>query len=275
MNERPKFKKNKNPGNKFSSMGVELSASLPTYDVPIDLIEPEENNPNDMDDATFNRLVEELDETGFISPIQIVPKAGGKFVIVGGEHRWRGAKTLGKEKVPCNILIDEKFVDDDLRELVMVRLNVIHGKLNPTKFQELYSERVRKYGAEQLQHLFGYTDSDAWKNVTKGVEDALKASGIGGGKKMAEELSKRAGRARSIDSLSSILRNLMKEYGSDLKHSFMVFTYGGRSHVYVIMKDELAKEVDKIKGFCRENDKDMGDVLLKIFLAVNLKEIGG
>ena len=67
----------------------------------------------------------------------------------------------------------------------------------------------------------------------------------------------------------------MKEYGSDLKHSFMVFTYGGRSHVYVIMKSELAKEVDKIKGFCRENDKDMGDVLLKIFLAVNLKEIGG
>ena len=214
--------------------GIELAKDLPTYLVPIDLIEPNDWNSNEMTDDEFNRLAQELEETGFIDPIQIAPKAGSnKFVIIDGENRWSGAMVLGMEKVPCNILLDEKFADDDLRKFLTVRKNVLKGKQNPEKFQKQYKEMLKKYGDEQLQVLYGYTSSDAWKKITQGVQESLVKSGVG--KTMANEFKKRTKKAKSVDALGSILNKLFRKYGSDLPHNFMVFTYGGkeiyRSHL--------------------------------------------
>jgi hypothetical protein len=245
---------------KLRSLGIELSKKLPTYDVPIDLIEPNEFNPNEMDDATFNRLVQEIDETGFIDPIQIAPSEGGKFRIIGGEHRWQGVRTLGWDKIPCNILLDEKFVDVDLQELLTVRLNVIRGGLNPEKFLKLYEKRVSKYGAEQLQALFGFTSTDAWEKITRGVQDTLEKSGIGG-EGIVKEFVKKTKKTKTIDGLGSILKSLFKKYGSDLEHSFMVFSYGGKQHVYIVLTDKALSELEKIIKHCRDKNVNINDVL--------------
>jgi ParB-like chromosome segregation protein Spo0J len=153
----PKFEKKQITGlsPEMEKLGLELSKSLPTFDVPIDLIEANDWNPNEMKDETFNRLVEELEENGIIDPIQIVPAEGGKFRIIGGEHRWAGAKTLGWTSIPANVLTDERFVDEDLQKLITVRLNVIHGEMNPEKFTSMYQDMAEKYGVDQLKALFG------------------------------------------------------------------------------------------------------------------------
>lgn len=238
-----------------------LSESLPTYDVPVSLIQPNDFNPNEMDDVTFNRLVEEMETTGMISAIQIAPSDGGKFRIIGGEHRWFGAKTLGWDVIPCNILTDEKFMDEDLQKLITVRLNVIQGKMNPEKFTRLYEDVVDKYGADQLQSLFGFTSSDAWSKLTKGVQQAVKSSGIAMNAEMEKELKEKTNKVKSVDGLSAVIKSLFKKYGQDLQHSFMIFVHGGKHHLYVTMSDGVYDDVSSIVDFCRENEVDINDVL--------------
>ncbi|MEM2174490.1 MAG: ParB N-terminal domain-containing protein [Candidatus Micrarchaeia archaeon] len=77
--------------------------------IPIDLLVELEDNPNIMTDAEFNRLTKELDETGFIDPIQVVPLDDGRYQILGGHLRVKAAKVLGFESVPAVVLTDEKF----------------------------------------------------------------------------------------------------------------------------------------------------------------------
>lgn len=245
-------------------LGVELSKTLPTYDVPIALVNKNDFNPNEMDDSTFNRLVEEIEDTGMVSAIQVVPAPGGKFLIIGGEHRWQALRTLGWEKIPCNILTDDRFLDQDLQELLTVRLNVIQGKLNPDKFVKLYEKKVAKYGAEQLQSLFGYTSSDAWNRVIKDVTKAVSDSGIGG-KGLLEELKKKSKKVKNIDGLGKVLNQLFSKYGSDLKYSFMVFTYGKKNHLYVMLSDTAKENLDRLMAKCRDEKKDINEILVSIF----------
>jgi hypothetical protein len=251
-------------------LGVELSKILPTYDVPLGLIDANEWNPNEMDDSVFNRLVEEMETTGIVDPIQIVPSEGDKFRIIGGEHRWQGAKILGWEKIPCSILTDDRFADVDLQKLLTVRLNVIKGGLNPGKFTKLYEDIAERYGAEQLQTLFGYTSTDAWNKVTKGVLDATKEAGIGGSG-LLNELKKKTKNIRDVDGLGKVLNSLFKKYGSDLKHNFMVFAYGGKKHLYVMMSDETMNAMNVVLEMCREQDRDINDVLVPMLKELSSK----
>lgn len=70
--------------------------------VPVDLILPNEYNPNRQSDREFELLCRSIEEDGFTQPI-IVQKADAEYQpnhIVDGEHRWRACKALGWETVP-------------------------------------------------------------------------------------------------------------------------------------------------------------------------------
>jgi uncharacterized protein YehS (DUF1456 family) len=67
-----------------------------------------------------------------------------------------------------------------------------------------------------------------------------------------------------VDGLGKILTQIFKEHGSDLKHSFMVFSYGNKEHLYVIMSDETKVAMDSLKAWCRKNDSNINDVLDKV-----------
>ena len=244
----------------LSDLGVELSTVLPTYDVPLSLIEPNSWNVNSMDDKTFNRLVEEMETTGIIDAIQIVPAAGGKFRIIGGEHRWHGAKALSWKTIPANVLTDKKFLDEDLQKFLSIRLNVIRGEPAPEKFTALYEQMVDTYGADQLKALFGFTSSDAWGKLTKGVTASLKAAGFDAS--FVKDVSSKSKNVKTVDGLGGILKNLFKKYGEDLQHSFMVFVYGGKTHMYVSMNKELSVIIKKIADTCRKDSVDIADVMV-------------
>jgi len=239
----------------LDNLGVRPT-SMSIYDIPIDLLEPVSWNPNEMNDATFNRLVEEISENGFLEPLQVVFGSIGRFKIVGGQHRWEAARVLGYDVVPC-IIMD---MPDDVQKLVNVRLNVIRGKFNPVKFVKLYEEASSKYGNDKLQHLFGFTNQDAFKRLISGAVDAaIDATGATGKKK--EKLKKNMSKAKSIDSLGRILRDFFEKGGDDLSTGFMIFVHGGKTHVYVEMSDQLKGDVDKIISSCRTKDRNINDVL--------------
>jgi len=244
-------------------LGLKISEQLPTYDVPVDLIDPDLGNINHMDDDKFNRLVEEMENNGCIVPVQITPYPGEKFRLVGGEHRWRGAISLGWRTIPANILLGEQFQDDDMRHFIMVRLNVLSGKASPTKFTAMYTEKAQRYGSDQLRVLMGYTETGTWKRLTQGAAKAISRSGVIKGASestVTEEITKRVGGTRSADSLSRVIAKMMQEQIVKDKHH-AIFTHDGASHHHVAMDDRMHAAMMKLQKYADIHECSFGDVL--------------
>jgi hypothetical protein len=230
----------------------------------VDSITPNEWNPQGMDDDEFDRLVEEIDEVGFNSAIEVVEAADEQFVIMGGEHRWRAAKVCGLEHIPCLIYRGEKWEEADLQKFVTVRLNVIGGKLDPIKFAKIYEEMAEKYGKDSLQHMFAFTDQKAFQRLVGDVKKGLKGSLP---KELQDEFDEAAKEAKTVEDLSKIIQNLFNKYGDTVQHSFMVFTFGKQHHVYIQMSSKTKKALDKVLGFCKTMGEDINEVMAPIIKA--------
>jgi hypothetical protein len=230
--------------------------------IPIDLIVPNDWNPQGQDEITFQRLVDEIRDVGFLDPLEVVPLDNGQYRIIGGEHRWQAAKVVGLEELPCSILIDAKWQDEDLQKFVTVRLNVLKGKLDPTKFAKLYQEMAEKYGAEALQQLMGYTDTKGFQKLVGDVKRGLKKSLP---KEMQDEFDEKAKEAKTVEDLESIIQNLFAKYGDTVNLSYVIFVYGKQEHVYVQANMKLKKAVDQILLYCKKTGQDINEVLLPTF----------
>ena len=55
-----------------------------------------------------------------------------------------------------------------------MRLNVIHGGIDPEKFVVLYEEMSKKYGDDILKDLMGFVESKEWNKLTSGIKAALR-----------------------------------------------------------------------------------------------------
>lgn len=234
------------------------SPDMEIQEIAVSDIEANSWNANEMDEATFDRLVTELQEVGYIDPIQVVRLDTGKFRILGGEHRWTAAKVLGWEKIKCVVLSGAKWEEEDLQKFVTVRLNMLHGGTNPDKFLKLYDEMASKYGDAALQDLFAYTDQDAWNRLKKDIGKSLKLALPG---ELAKKFDEATQEVQSVEGLSAILNNLFAQYGSTLEHNFMVFSFGGKTHCYVIMDKTTKKAVDSIMAACIAQKVDINTVI--------------
>jgi hypothetical protein len=243
----------------LKKLGIKLSKTLPTYDVPLDLIDPNVQNPNRMDDESFNRLVEEIEETGLIDPIQLAPKEGGRFEIIGGEHRFRGCVCLGWKVIPANILLGEHFENQDVRDLLLVRMNMIRGDLDRESFMRLYEDKANKYGKEQLQFLFGITKTSKWKALTKGIVNAAAASGAPA--PLVAELRRRTRKMGTTDDLQRVMTDVYKKHKEDLSHSFVVFALRGKSHIYIKASPKVEAALEEVVEWCRRNDRSINEVV--------------
>jgi hypothetical protein len=236
--------------------------------LPVDQIVPNDWNANEEDEVTFDALVDEVSETGFIDSLTVVPIDDGTYRIIGGEHRWMAAKASGAQEVPCLILRGEKWRDADLQKFVTVRMNVIRGKLNPEKFVKLYEEMAEKYGAEALQKMFGFVDKRAFKRIVKGVTKAAKQSLP---KELHKEMDEKARDAKTVDDLGTIVQEMFQKYGDTVGHSFMIFTHGKQEHIYVQMNQAMRKAMDKVVLYCETTDTDINDFMEPVIVA-HLKE---
>lgn len=231
--------------------------------LPVDLLTPNTWNPQDQDEVTFNRLVDEIkpNSTGFIDVVQVVPMEDGTYRILGGEHRWLAAKAADLDEIPCIVLTGEKWRDEDLQKFVTVRLNTIRGKVDPEKFLKLYREMVEKYGAEALQGLMGYTDQKAFLKLVDGMKRGVKKSLS---PEMSAEFDEKAKEAKSVEDLQKILQNLFAKYGDTVKHSFMVFTHGKQEHIYIAMDRKMVRAMTKVMDYCKHTGTDINEFMAPI-----------
>lgn len=241
--------------------------------IAIDKIIPNEWNVNKMDDVEFARLIQEIKELGFITPIDVVPLSGedDKYEILGGHHRYEACKSLGYTEIDCTVITNEKFKDEDLRKFVSIRLNVIKGKIDSEKFVTLYEEMASKYGAESLQDLMGFCDKHEWNKITSGVRDALKGSGVPKG--AISKFDDAMKEMKTVDGLSAILNKIFNEHGDTVGHNFISFSFGSKDGIFIMCEDE--ELFNSVKGLLEEaKDKNVkADTAIGKFVK-NWKESG-
>lgn len=230
--------------------------------LPVEEIEPNSWNTNEMDPEDFDLLVSEIKEVGFIDPLQVVPMVDGGFRLLGGEHRWKAAQELGMDEIPCTVLSDERWQEEDLQKFVTVRLNQLHGKANTQKMIALYQEMESKYGSKSLKRMFAYTDTDAWKKLLKQMKKAIKGAGLPKGAQ--DKFDEEADNAKSMGDLSQILNTIFNQHGDTLEYSFMVFSFGGKEHLYIAMSKKTKNVMDKVIEHCQEWGRDINEIIPQV-----------
>jgi hypothetical protein len=238
-------------------------------EVDVDSCRPNPWNPNEMEDEDLNRLAGEIEDVGFIDPIQVVPAVDEDGIefnqIIGGEHRWMAMKYLGKEKIPSIVLTEERWAEGDLKKFVTVRLNALKGKLNPEKFASLWQDLASRHDPEDMEHLLAFTDDDLYEKMTSDISSQIDESGLPD--QVKEEFKKKVQDEKvTVDGMADILNNLFRQYGDTMPYSFMFFEFGGKQHVKVITDDTLFKQVKGLLDATARNERDAKE-MFKIALA--------
>lgn len=230
--------------------------SYPMEQIELALVDDFESNPQYMTDDQFSRLVEEIAESGWLVPLQVVgPTPEGRYKMQSGHHRRKAAEVLGYTHVPAMVLDPDQF-DDDVREVQVVRQNVLGGQLDPEKFTKLFNRLAERYGAEMTQTMMAFTQKDAFKKV---YLDAKKALPPG----MQEELEKVRDELKTVDDLSLVLNRLFSDYGNTLDSNFMFLSWGGRSHLMVQMQAPGAwQRFEKFAKWCQQNHVKMDEEMM-------------
>jgi ParB-like chromosome segregation protein Spo0J len=105
-----------------------MSAPIPEVElVDIGLLSEPQDNPNVMDGQTFELLLEAISKVGFLQPVLVKPDSNGGFVIVDGVHRYKAAKKLGMDEIPC-VIADT--VTDKNSAAVQIGMNRMRGELD-------------------------------------------------------------------------------------------------------------------------------------------------
>jgi hypothetical protein len=161
---------------------------------------------------------------------------------------------LGRDTVPAIILNE---FDEDRRKFMMVKLNVLKGKLNPLKLAELVGKYRQKYEKDTLRKLLGMSNravfDKVYEDVKKSLPDEVKKS-----------LEKSKASIQTVDQLSSTIREIFNAYGSTVPFNFIFFNFGGKKHIMIRSNAELFHRLNQLAEAARFNQQDINDVLLQL-----------
>ncbi len=242
--------------------------------LPVARVVPNGWNPNEQKQEVFNLLCEQLKETGLVDPLQVVklpegavyeidlpegvmPDDGDWWMLIGGEHRWSAARAIGWDEVTCVVLPAERFSSQDFQELMTVRMNMLRGELNPEKFFKLWEKHSETLGEEAAARMFGFTGRDVVDKLLKQVRKSLKGNVPD---EVIDKLDKRKQEIRTVEDLSRILHQIMKDHGDQAETNLIVFAFGGKRHVYVRCSADTWDTVTKLTELCRKHEKDVNEV---------------
>jgi len=133
---------NKEDNNNFN---LEDNIIAGFVELPIERVSPNPDQPRkNFTDESIESLAQSIKAYGIIQPIT-VSKKGEFYEIIAGERRYRAAKLLGLQKIPCIIK------DTSQREKLELSLieNIQRENLNPIEEAIAYSNLIETYGITQ------------------------------------------------------------------------------------------------------------------------------
>jgi hypothetical protein len=232
--------------------------------IDVGLVDPNPWNPNEQDEKTFNRLVQEIKDVGFLEPIHVAPyedegTGATRYLIIGGEHRWRAAQAAGMPKIPALLLKHKRFSDLDFQKAMTIRLNALRGKLNKDKMVRLFQDFADRYSSEEVRNMFAFTDKGAWERIVGDMKKGLKQSGMPA--ELVEEFDKNAQTARTVEDLGKIIQHLYETYSDTVPFGFMVFTYAKQEHIYIAATKRAHAALQKILDAAEHRKVDVNEIL--------------
>jgi len=232
-------------------------------DLKIAHVVPNAWNPNTMDDREFDQLVRKLQKYGMLDPLQVVAfpeghENAGKYMLIGGEHRWRAAQILEWDTVPCLICTGDLLQEEDEQRFVTMQMNIIAGHLDPEKFIVLYNDLAKKYSKEMISDSMGYAHKAAFNRLVNQMAEGLPDE------KQAEFKEKASKVGGDTTKLAKIVQELMSEHGDDLKWNFMVFSAekgSSKEVLWLKCDDEVFSLARQMTDYCRARGMDINEFL--------------
>ena len=191
--------------------------------VSFDLIDADPENPNVEDVQTFNELVDTIREYGWLQPALVVTN-GDRYRTVAGEHRVKAGRLAGMSEGA--VVIGDHLTRDQQR-LLLSRMNVLTGRLDPAKFTALWTELGKRFEPDELRRKMGFSGRDT--ELRRLVRDTAKTLP----EKMRDDLLKRADRIRSVEDLAAAVNQIFAQHGGTLDQHFVVFSFGGQAHAMI------------------------------------------
>jgi len=262
-------------------------------EIPIGQLVPTSWNVNEMGDVEFSELMAEIEDGGFDEPCQTVPIVdgddAGKYLLIGGEHRFKAACALGMDVVPC--VVKEHLDPDDEAALMAwsVKRNNIRGKINAQKFAEL-EMRVCKRRAISVEvaRKQMLVRGEALKSLRKTAaiveneDDSTEKGGRAprtkdpsptkGGKGAAsgaaptsasEEdfVSATSERQKLLANLRALEQQVLLESGDTIEHGYLFFGQGGSNHLVVEESPSLYGLVDRMVSLAKRESAQINEFL--------------
>jgi ParB/RepB/Spo0J family partition protein len=132
-----------------------MSRAFELVEVEVGRLEPNPWNPNRMSEEMYHKLKAYIKREGLVEPIVARPK-GEAYEILGGYHRWKIAKELGYETVPCAVV----EIDDRRAKILSINLNEMKGQSVSALLSELVHDLSQELTLEDLESQLPYSEAD-------------------------------------------------------------------------------------------------------------------
>jgi ParB-like chromosome segregation protein Spo0J len=138
---------------------------LEVIELPVDRLDPDPDNPNEVSPKLMKALQRDIAERGFVQPVLVRP-AGKRYAIIDGEHRWKVLQAMGAETVPC--VIDD--ADPDQARMRMVTMNRLRGKFDPARLAGVLKGLAETMDEDELMERLGM-DPDEFETSLHEVDE--------------------------------------------------------------------------------------------------------
>jgi len=128
--------------------------------IKIDLIAPNDWNPNIIQEDILAKLRAEIRQKGLTQPIT-VRSSGNGYEIVDGYHRWLICRDLGWQEIPCII---QDFSDTEAK-IKTLQLNYMRGQAVPVKLASLIYDLSKEIKLEDLAKRLPYEEPQMLDNL--------------------------------------------------------------------------------------------------------------
>jgi ParB family transcriptional regulator, chromosome partitioning protein len=246
--------------------------------LPVDKLDFNDWNPNEMGDKEFSTLVMEIKNEGFDDPVKAVETANGRYRVVDGENRVRAARTLGMKQVPCVV----KSWDEVTQMMKTVLRNNLHGMVNDQKLSSLCVRiaRQQEVTVDNLARAMLVRDRQliedalaSLKTPPPGADDGEEFEGKEGDTRLpserrqqqvvdeaAEEVEEEEQKAKTAKAASKFLAEIETK-GGQVKKDLVMFTSDGQKHCAIEASPRLVKALGQMRDVLVDLDMDASDFL--------------
>ncbi len=226
-------------------------------EVRVDALRPNDYNPNKMKPQVFDKLVEDIRRNGILNPLHVYAD-GEVYIIIDGEHRYKAAKLLGIEKVLA--FVYEGNVEE-VKKIMSLRLNVLHGTIDPAALVLSYKEYIEKYGTEGFADLVGFNEK-VWENLRNEVVKFV--SNMGLPQQTVKKVASKVKKANTIDAIVKVIDEVMQKYGTTLEnYGFVTFSDGRAKHIYIELDTETFNRFNSVIDMLVDRGLHIRELIIK------------